>query len=57
MTILTFKSNYQTPIERLDAIRSCKAFKTHNIHELVIKLITQVIRIEKTIIEHNNNKQ
>jgi voltage-gated sodium channel len=39
MTILTFKSNYQTLIERLDAIRSCKAFETLVIVVIVVSAL------------------
>ena len=31
-----------------------EAFEVHDTHELVIKLMTQVTRMEKTITEHNN---
>ena len=39
MTILTFKSKYQTLIERLNAIRSCKAFETLVIVVIVVSAL------------------
>ena len=39
MTILTFKTKYQTLIERLDAIRSCKAFETLVIVVIVVSAL------------------
>ena len=34
-----------------------EAFEVHDTHELVIKLMTQVTRMEKTMIEHTNDKK
>lgn len=39
MTILTFKTKYQTLIERLNAIRSCKAFETLVIVVIVVSAL------------------
>jgi hypothetical protein len=34
-----------------------EAFEVHDTHELVIKLMTQVTRMEKTMTEYNTTKQ
>jgi len=34
-----------------------EAFEVHDTHEVVIKLMTQVTRMEKTMIEHTNDKK